>query len=134
MHPHNICTQINTKHLPNLTQQLRKTSLDTGRVSATDGLEELAALVELKSRHSGDTVVGSDFGELVDVDLEELNAGVLLAQLLEDGRDGLARTAPGGEVIDDDGALGLCDLGLECVGAGANISLGFFYRRNRGSR
>ena len=104
-----------------LGQQLLKTSLDTRGVGATDSLDDLAALVELESGHGGDTVFGGDAGELVDVDLDEADALVLVAQLLEDGRDGLAGTAPGGEVVDDDGALVVCDLGLEGVGAGGKL-------------
>lgn len=47
---------------------------------------------------------------------------MLVAQLLEDGRDSLAGTAPGGEVVDDDGAVGALNLGLE-VGSAVGVSL-----------
>lgn len=48
---------------------------------------------------------------------------MLVAQLLEDGRDSLAGTAPGGEVVDDDGAVGALNLGLE-VGSAVGGKLG----------
>ena len=51
---------------------------------------------------------------LVDVDLHELDLVLaLLGDLLEDGRDGVAWTAPLGPEVDDDGCLALQDLLLE---------------------
>lgn len=90
------------------------TSNDSRRVSATDGLvvELLAVLVEEEGRHSRDAVVGSDIGELVNVDLVELDVGLLGAELLDSRGDGLARSAPGGVEVDDDGIGGLLDEGL----------------------
>lgn len=86
-------------------------------VGTADSLEDLAGVVELEGGHGGDAVLGGDFAELVDVDLEELDFGVHLTQLLEDGRDGLAGAAPGGEVVDDNGAVGALNLLVEVVGA-----------------
>lgn len=90
---------------------------DTRRVGATNSLDHLAALEEEEGGHSGDTVVSGNLGELVHVDLVELDAGVLVAQLLDQRGDGLAGTAPGREEVDEDGLLGVGDLLLELVGA-----------------
>lgn len=79
----------------------------------------------MEGRHSRDAVVGSDLSELVNVNLVELDAGVLVAELLEERRDGLAGTAPGGEEVDDDGAGGFGDLGL-VVGGAVYVSFFFF--------
>lgn len=62
----------------------------------------LATLEEDESGHGADAELLRDVGGLVDVDLDELGAGVLVAVLLDLGRDGLARTAPGGEGVEDD--------------------------------
>lgn len=65
----------------------------------------LAILVEEEGGHGGDAVVSGNSGELVNVNLVELDGGDAVAQLLDDGRNGLAGTAPGGEEVDDDGLL-----------------------------
>lgn len=64
----------------------------------------------MESGHGGDTVVSSDGGELVDVNLVEGDGGGGLAQLLDGGADSLAGTAPGGEEVNDDGAGGVGNL------------------------
>jgi len=95
---------------PPLLQKLGQTSLDTRGVGTTDSLNLLAVLEEEESGHSGDTVLGSDVSDLVDINLEELNVLVGDAELLDLRADGLARTAPGGEEIDENGLLGVLDL------------------------
>ena len=70
-------------------------------------VELLAVLEEKESGHGTDTELGSNLGQLVDVDLVELGVGVLVAELLDLGGDGLARTAPGSEAVNDDVAGGL---------------------------
>lgn len=96
----------------NLSKNSLQTSLDSGRVSTLDFLNTLALVVEVESRHGRDTVVSGNGSKLIDVNLVELDVGVGVAQLLQKGGDGLAGTAPCGEEVDDDGALGVCDLGL----------------------
>lgn len=80
-------------------------SLESGRVGTNNLSDELAVLVDVEGRHGTDTNVGSDVGQLVNVDLVEGGVGVLLAELLDLGSDGLARTAPGGEEVDNGDAL-----------------------------
>jgi hypothetical protein len=101
---------------PNLLKQSLKTSLDSRGVGTLNLVNTLALVVEVEGRHSRDAVLSSDGSKLVNVDLVEVNAGVGVAQLLEEGGDGLAGTAPCGEEVDDDGALGVCDLGLVLLG------------------
>lgn len=100
---------------PNLCEQLLDSGVDSRGVGATDHLDPLAVLEEEESRHSGDLVVGGNLAELVNVDLVELDAGVLLAQLLDGGGDGLAGTAPLGEEVDEDGLARAGNLGLEVL-------------------
>jgi hypothetical protein len=97
-------------------KQSLKTSLDSRGVGTLNLRNTLALVVEVEGRHSRDTVISSNGSKLVNVDLVEVNAGVGVAQLLEEGGDGLAGTAPCGEEVDDDGALGVCDLGLVLLG------------------
>jgi hypothetical protein len=92
--------------IPNLWKDSLDTSLDGSGVSTLDLLLALTTLVEVEGRHSRDAVGSSDLGELIDVDLVELDVGVCLAELLEGRSDGLAGTAPGGVEVDDDGAGG----------------------------
>jgi hypothetical protein len=116
-------TSIPTSHQtqPNLLKQSLKTSLDSRGVGTLNLLNTLALVVEVEGRHSRDTVISSDGGKLVNVDLVEFNAGVFVTQLLEEGGDGLAGTAPCGEEVDDDGVLGVCDLGLVLLGTGLEL-------------
>jgi hypothetical protein len=79
-------------------------SLKRRRVGTNNFVDLLAVLEEHESGHSTDTELSSNVSELVDVDLVEL--GVLEfrlgAEFLEDGRDSLARTAPGCGAVDND--------------------------------
>lgn len=100
---------------PNLCEQLLDSGVDSRRVGATDHVDLLAVLEEEESGHSGDLVVGGNLAELVNIDLVELDAGVLLAQLLDGGGDGLAGTAPLGKEVDEDGLASADNLGLEVL-------------------
>ena len=53
-------------------------------------------------RHSPHAAGSGDGVHLIDVDLDEGDAGVLGAELLEEWRDALARSAPGRGEVDDD--------------------------------
>lgn len=101
----------------NLFQELFDSSIDAAGIGTLDIGNLLATLAEEEGWHGGDTVIGSDFGNLVNVDLVETDPGVCFAQLLDGRADGLARTAPGGEEVDDDGTVSLFDLGLVFRGA-----------------
>lgn len=100
-----------------LSSNLGDSSTDSRGVGATDGLEQLAVLVEEEGRHSGDTVLSGDISEVIDVDLVELDVLVGLAELLNGGGDGLARTTPLGEEVDDNGLLGVANEGLVLLNA-----------------
>ena len=91
-------------------QELLESSVDGGGVGTLDLTNLLATLAEVESGHGGDTVVSSDGGELVNVNLVEGDGGGGLAQLLDGGADSLAGTAPGGEEVNDDGAGGVGNL------------------------
>lgn len=101
-------------HSTNLCSNLLNTSHNSRGVGTTDSLDLLTTLEEKESRHGRDTVGSSDLRKLVDVDLEELDVGVLGAQLLDLGGDGLAGTAPLGEEVDQNGVVldGLVELGV----------------------
>lgn len=79
--------------------------LESGNVGTDDLSDALAVLVDVEGGHGADANLGGDVGQLVDVDLVEGDVGVLLAELLDLGGDGLAGTAPGGEEVDHGDAL-----------------------------
>jgi hypothetical protein len=99
-------------------------SLKGRRVGTNNFVNLLAVLEEHESGHSTDTELSSNFREVVNVDLVKLGVLelVLVAEALEDGRDSLARTAPGRGTVDNDWARGLLDLLLEDLGAGVGVS------------
>lgn len=101
-----------TKPSNNHLKQLLDTSLNGGRVGTTDHLDLLAVLEEEEGGHSGNAVIGSDLAELVNINLVELDAGVLHGETLDLRGNGLAGTAPLGEEVDEDGLGGVDDLGL----------------------
>lgn len=103
------------KHL--LSSHLSDSSTDSRGVGTTDDLDLLAVKEEEEGRHSGDAVLSGDIGEFIDVDLVELDVLVGLAELLNGGGDGLARTTPVGEEVDNNGLLGVGNLGLVVRGA-----------------
>jgi hypothetical protein len=103
------------KHL--LGSDLGDSSINSRRVGTTDGLDQFAVLEEEEGRHSGDAVLSGDVGEVIDVDLVELDVAVGLAELLNGGGNSLARTAPVGEEVNNNGLLGLGDLGLVLLSA-----------------
>lgn len=89
----------------NLSRNLLDTSHDSRRVGTTNSLDLLAVLEEEEGGHSRDAVLGSNLGQLVDVDLEELDFFVFRvnAQLLDLRGDGLAGATPLSEEVDQDG-------------------------------
>lgn len=103
---------------PNLCKDSLETSLDGRGVGTLDLLDALALVVEVEGRHGRDTVGSSNLGEVINVDLVELDVAVGLAHLLDGGGDGLAGTAPGGVEVNDDGTGGFGDLGLVVLDAG----------------
>lgn len=117
----------------NLFQEPFDSSIDASGVGTLDKVNLLATLAEEEGWHSGDTVVASGFGNLVNVDLVESDSGVCVAQLLDGRADGLAGTAPGGEEVDDDGTGSLVDLGLVIL-LTRNAMLGNAMRRDEGQR
>lgn len=102
----------------NLCKDSLETGLDSRGVSTLHLLLALTTLVEVEGGHGRDAVGSSDLGELVNVDLVELDVGVGLAHLLDGGGDGLAGAAPHGVEVDDDGTGGIGDLLLVLGGAG----------------
>lgn len=95
----------------NLSRDLGDGLLDGRGVGAPDSqlVLLLAILVEQEGGHGGDAVVGGDFGELIDIDLVELDGSDAVAQLLDERGNRLARTTPGGEEVDNDGLLAVLD-------------------------
>lgn len=87
----------------NLSSDLLDPRHDSRGVGTANNLDLLTVLVEEEGGHSGDAVIGGNLGQLVDVDLEELDVVVFGAQLLDLRRDGLAGPAPLGEEVDQDG-------------------------------
>ena len=88
-------------------------------------LQTLAVLVQQESRHGANAYFGSRADQLVNVDLVEFDIRVFLAEFRDLGRDGLARAAPGGEAVDDDGVLGVDDL-LRVFGVAGGLLVWFF--------
>ncbi|GAO49496.1 hypothetical protein G7K_3645-t1 [Saitoella complicata NRRL Y-17804] len=98
------------------------------RSGSTDNLNShthlsnlLTVLEQQEGGHGADVVLGSDLGELIDVDLDELGVGVGVGELGDLGGNGLARTAPGGKAavialqLTDNGQLGTSDGGVELL-------------------
>ena len=85
-------------------------------VAADQFLGNLAVLEEQEPRDGDDAVFLRDVLLGVDVELPDLQlALVLLGQLIDGRRQGLAGTAPGGPEVDQDRYLGAEHLGLEVV-------------------
>jgi hypothetical protein len=82
----------------------------------------------VESRHGGDSVVGSDLGKDIDINLVESDGLVRLGELLEDRGDSFAGTAPGGKPVDDNGGLDVLDLGVKFLGTGI-VSVVQSYKR-----
>lgn len=76
-------------------------------VSTHDALLlQLAILVQDESGHSAHLQFLCHRTDLINVDLNEAHIGVGFAELADHWRDGLARTAPGCEEVDDHGTVG----------------------------
>jgi hypothetical protein len=79
--------------------------LECRRVGANELIDLLAALEYQESRHGADAKLHAELGNVVDVELGEVNAAVLVGPLADDGRDHLARTAPLGKGVEDDNVV-----------------------------
>lgn len=73
---------------------LQHGGLDGVLISADDLADLLAVLEEDEGRHGTDAELLRHVGHLVDVELVEAHARVLVGELGDDGGDGLARAAP----------------------------------------
>lgn len=94
-------------HTPPLSSNALNSVLQLLHIPAHNPLiEGFTILKQDEGRHSADLQFLSDRADLIDVDLQELDVCVGLAELADDGGDGLAGAAPGGEEVDDDGAGG----------------------------
>lgn len=76
-------------------RQRRHLCLQRGGVGAAHLLHLRPALVKLERRHGTDAALRRDLVLGVDVHLHEDHVGIVRGHLLEEGRDPLARTAPG---------------------------------------
>ena len=90
---------------------------------ALDPLGLRAVAEEHHGRDREDLVVHRGLLILVDVELDDLQLGALARDLLEDGGDDAAGTAPRRPEVDQHGLLGLEHLGLE-VGVGHVLNVG----------
>jgi len=72
-------------------------------LAGADHLVHLAAVLEEEEGgHGAHGKLSGEIADLVHVDLEEHHVGVLLAHLLDGGRDALARAAPRGKEVHHD--------------------------------
>eukprot|EP00053_Salpingoeca_punica_P008611 m.77034 g.77034 ORF g.77034 m.77034 type:complete len:398 (-) comp14674_c1_seq9:234-1427(-) len=107
---------VNAPRLRVLLQllQLLNEADEAALVSAGELANLLAVVEDLEGGHGGDLALLRGLGVGVDVDLEEVDAGVLGGQALEDRADHAAGRAPGGGKVNDDlgvGGEGLLELG-----------------------
>lgn len=93
--------------------------LDAGhegrRVGANNFIHLLTILEEEKSGHGADTKLASDFGEIVDIDLVEFGASILLAEPSKLRGNCLTRTTPLSEAVENDKVLGFDNLLLKIL-------------------
>lgn len=72
-------------------------------LAGADHLVHLAAVLEEEEGgHGAHGKLSGEIADLIHVDLEEHHVGVLLAHLLDGGRDALARAAPRGKEVHHD--------------------------------
>lgn len=86
-------------------------------------LNAFSILKQEERRHSAHAQIRRRVGQVVDVDLVELDRGVLGGELGDLRGDGLARAAPGGEAVDDDGVFGVDDFFFK-FGVAVSLSVG----------
>src|SRR3954447_12744593 len=93
------------------------------RLRTDDRLDHLAALEHGHGRDRHDLVVARSTGVLVDVELDDVElVAVLAGDLLEHGRDHLARAAPLRPEVDQHGLVALQHVTRECrVGDGLGV-------------
>lgn len=78
---------------------LQHGGLDGVLISADDLADLLAVLEEDEGRHGANAELLRHVGDLVDVELVEAHARVLVGELGDDGGDRFARAAPRGKTI-----------------------------------
>lgn len=97
----------------------------------TNLFDLLAVLEKHESGHSADSDLSSDIGDLVDVDLEELDTlGEFLGVGVNLGGNDLTGSAPGGVEVDD-GNLVLGNGGVELVDARDELAYTIEIRQQR---
>lgn len=104
---HNILIGLSFRSFHDGTQSSRDsldTSLQRPKVGTTNALHLLTILHQDEGWHSSDIELGSHTTQLINIDLDEANVLVLLAQLADLGSNGAARTTPGGIEVDNGGA------------------------------
>ena len=72
------------------------------RLSTLRRLDDLAADYHLQRRQTHDALTGGERRVGVGVDFAELHLAVLMAQLIENGGQLLARRSPVGPIVNDD--------------------------------
>lgn len=81
------------------------------KVSANNFACLLALFEELESRHGGDFIGKGNLVSNVDINSSELSLWNSVCQLVENWRDCLAWTTPGGIEVNDGRGLGICEFG-----------------------
>ena len=90
-----------------IAHHITNTYLKSVGVGTDDLLDGLALVEDDKGGHGLDADLGRDLFLRIDVDLVEVDlvAGGRVRDLLEDGADDPARTAPGSPEVNDDGLV-----------------------------
>lgn len=99
--------------------------LQSGRVSALERVSLVAVLKEVEGGDGADAELKGEIGDVVGVEAGEgvlALLAVLVGVLLEEGRDGLAGTAPGGVGLDGD--VGSASDELVELGLGLDVNDG----------
>jgi hypothetical protein len=91
--------------------------LESLGVGTDDLADLLAVLEEQEGGHGADVQFLGDIGNLVDVELEEGGVLVHAGVFCDGGSDDLARTAPGGETVEDNDLVVFDSLIPLCLGA-----------------
>jgi hypothetical protein len=112
----------NSKELVECLFVLLNRSQNRRRVSSHNLIDLLPILKQQESRHGADAELLGYIGAVVDIELDKVdNILILLAELFDLGRNGLARAAPFGKGVDDDELVGSEDGGVE-LGFSAVVS------------
>lgn len=92
---------------------LLNSSQNRRRVGTHNFLNLLSVLEQQKGRHGADAQLLGYIGAVIDIELDKADVAKLVAELLDLGRNGLARAAPLGKGVDDDELRRLDDFGVE---------------------